>query len=174
MDLLDPLLTCFITEYDPKIPIVVKPTTPERRKRSNAFSDSMNLDDFRDRIYVHDLDQEIEDIESEDEKLIFLPDIEKHLTKIPASVLVGQNPPPSSNEVVLYGVPESLSVSPEQDLVRKAIAETRARAREKLQEPQPLEQGQHATTSSRRVMSLDHTNNQETILDDEYDAMDIG
>ena len=134
----------------------------------------MNLDDFRDRIYIHDLDEEIADIESEDEKLIFLPDIEKHLTRIPASVLVAQNPPPSGNEVVLYGVPESLSVSPEQDLVRKAIAETRARAREKLQEPQPFGQDQHAATSSRHIASIDQAHDRETTFNEGDDAMDLG
>ena len=152
----------------------MKSPTPERRKRSNAFSDSMNLDDFRDRVYIHNLDEEIENIESEDEKLIFLPDIEKHLTKIPASLLVGQNPPPSGNEVVLYGVPESLSISPEQDLVRKAIAETRARAREKLQEPRPFERDQRSAPSSRHMVGPNQCNNREITPDDNDDAMDLG
>ena len=107
------------------------PTTPPRRSRSNAFSDSMNLDETRDKIYIHNLDDEISDIESEEEKLVFLPDIEKRLTKIPKSVLLGQSQPHTSNEVVLYSVPESLSIPPEQDNVRKAIIEARERARQK-------------------------------------------
>ncbi|MCJ1393760.1 hypothetical protein MMC18_006636 [Xylographa bjoerkii] len=113
------------------IPVKQPPTTPPRRSRSNAFSDSMNLDDTRDRIYIHNLDDEISDIESEEEKLVFLPDIEKRLTKIPKSVLLGQSQPHTSNEVVLYSVPESLSIPPEQDNVRKAIIEARERARQK-------------------------------------------
>ncbi|MCJ1320314.1 hypothetical protein MMC15_005652 [Xylographa vitiligo] len=112
-------------------PVKQPPTTPTRRSRSNAFSDSMNLDETRDRIYIHNLDDEISDIESEEEKLVFLPDIEKRLTKIPKSVLLGQSQPHTSNEVVLYSVPESLSIPPEQDNVRKAIIEARERARQK-------------------------------------------
>ena len=132
----------------------------------------MSLDDFRDRIYIHNLDEEIEEIESEDEKLIFLPDIEKRLTKVPASVLMSQNPPPSNTEVVLYSVPESLSVSPGQDLVRKAIAETRARAREKLQESHSVDRGPLANTTN-EVSSPAKMNGQEMILEDD-DAMDLG
>ena len=91
----------------------------------------MHLDDSRDRVYIHNLDDELSDIESEEEKLLFLPDIEKRLAKIPKSVLMGRSPSHVGNEVILYSVPESLSVPPEQDNVRKAIIETRARAREK-------------------------------------------
>ena len=91
----------------------------------------MNLDDTRDRIYIHNLDDEISDVESEEEKLVFLPDIEKRLTKIPKSILYGQSQPHTSNEVILYSVPESLSIPPEQDNVRKAIIESRERARQK-------------------------------------------
>ena len=132
----------------------------------------MNLDDFRDRIYIHNLDEEIEEIESEDEKLIFLPDIEKRLTKIPASVLVGHNPPPSNTEVVLYSVPESLSLLPEQDLVRKAIVETRARAREKLQEPQSVDQEPRGTITN--DAAYPHQTNSQGMMLDEDDAMDLG
>jgi len=91
----------------------------------------MNLDDTRDRIYIHNLDDEISDAESEGERLVFLPDIEKRLTKIPKSVLTGQSQPLTSNEVVLYGVPESISIPREKDNVRKAIIESRERARQR-------------------------------------------
>ena len=91
----------------------------------------MNLDDTKDKVYIHNLDDELADIESEEEKLVFLPDIEKKLGKIPTSVLLGEGYPCASNEVVLYSVPSSLSVPKEQDKVRKAIIESRARAREK-------------------------------------------
>ena len=91
----------------------------------------MNLDDTRDRIYIHNLDDEISDAESEGERMVFLPDIEKRLTKIPKSVLTSQNQPLTSNEVVLYSVPESISIPREQDNVRKAIIEARERARQK-------------------------------------------
>ena len=139
----------------------------------------MNLDDTRDRIYIHNLDDEISDIESEEEKLVFLPDIEKRLTKIPKSVLLGQSQPHTSNEVVLYSVPESLSIPPEQDNVRKAIMEVRERARQKQLEATemnvagfsgqmaPDASGYHSNTQGRSA-----TMQPESITYD-ADAMDI-
>ena len=91
----------------------------------------MQLDDTKDRVYIHDLDDELSDIESEEERLIFLPDIEKKLGKIPKSVLLGESHPSTGSELVLYGVPPSLSIPKEQDNIRKAIIESRDRAREK-------------------------------------------
>ena len=93
--------------------------------------DSMHLDDTKDRVYIHDLDAELSDIDSAEEKLVFLPDIEKKLGKIPKSLLVGDSHPSAGNEMVLYGVPTSLTIPEEQDKVRKAIMESRERAREK-------------------------------------------
>lgn len=91
----------------------------------------MNLDDSRDRVYIHNLDDEISDVESEEDKLVFLPDIDKHFTKVPKSVLMMHSEPQTSSEVVLYSIPESISVPREHDNVRKAIIESRARVREK-------------------------------------------
>ena len=106
------------------------PRPPVRRSRSNAFSDSMNMDDSRDRIFIHNLDDELADLSSDEEKLIFLPDIEKRFTKIPSAVLASDAPPRTGNEVILYSVPSSITVPQEQDNVRKAIIESRERARE--------------------------------------------
>ena len=91
----------------------------------------MQLDDTKDKVYIHNLDEELSDIESEEERLVFLPDIEKKLGKIPKSVLTSETHPAAGNQMVLYSVPTSLSVPKEQDKVRKAIIESRARAREK-------------------------------------------
>jgi len=102
-----------------------------RRTRSNAFSDSMQVDESRDRIFINSIDDELLDVESDEERLVFLPDIEKRLTTIPRSVLTGQNSTSAGNEVVLYGIPESISIPREQDNVRKAFLESRQRAREK-------------------------------------------
>ncbi|MCJ1313062.1 hypothetical protein MMC25_006738 [Agyrium rufum] len=157
--------------------IVEPPPTPERRKRANAFSDTMNLDDTRDRIYIHNIDDELSDIESEEEKLIFLPDIERRITRIPKSVLVNQTAPPSNTEVVLYGVPDSLSVPPDQDVVKKAILETRERARAK----QLHESGSVQATISKDQLQEIHSRNQALLYHgshdstfDDADAMDLG
>ena len=120
-------------EQNGKLYLPVQHTRSARQSHTNGNyeSESMHLDDTNDKVYIHNLDDELADIESEEEKLVFLPDIEKKLGKIPKSVLLGEGHPCTSNEVVLYSVPSSLSVPKEQDKVRKAIIESRARAREK-------------------------------------------
>ena len=118
-------------EQNGKLYLPVQHPSPARQPYTNRNheGESMQLDDTKDKVYIHSLDDELADIESE-EKLIFLPDIEKKLGKIPKSVLLGEGYPCTGNEVVLYSVPSSLSVPEEQDKVRKAIIESRARARE--------------------------------------------
>ena len=95
----------------------------------------MNIDNTRDRVYIHNLDDELADIESDEEKLIFLPDIEKRLSRIPRHVLAnGRGERQENQELVLYSVPKSLTVDEDHDSVRKAILESRQRAREKAAE----------------------------------------
>jgi hypothetical protein len=91
--------------------------------------ESMQLDDTKDRVYVHDLDSELAEIESRENDIAFLPEIEKRLTAIPNSVLTNRTP--SNNQIVLYQVPASLSIPENQDTVRKVILDARARARER-------------------------------------------
>lgn len=91
----------------------------------------MELENTRDRVFIHNLDQELSETDAEGERLIFLPDIERRLARIPKSVLTTHTQPITSNEVVLYNIPSSLSIPREKDNVRRAILETRARAREK-------------------------------------------
>ena len=97
----------------------------------------MQVDDTRDRVFIHNLDEELAgiDTDSDEERIVFLPDIEKKFGKIPKHVLTGGDPPPpiQGNEMVLYSVPTSLSVPVEEDSVRKAIIESRARARQEQQ-----------------------------------------
>ena len=100
----------------------------------------MQLDDRPDRVYIHDLDAELaSDSESDSEKLIFLPDIEKRFSRLPQHVLASGSDH-SGQEMVLYSVPQSLSVDAQHDSVRKAIIEARARAREKAAEEERLRQ----------------------------------
>lgn len=94
----------------------------------------MQLDDSKYKVYIRNLDEELSsEDEPEEGKLIFLPDIEKHLrsTRIPASVLASPDSDMLSKQLVLYSVPSSITVPEEHDSVRKAIIEARARAREK-------------------------------------------
>lgn len=105
----------------------------------------MRLDDTKHKVYIYDLDKELEEIESsEDEnRLVFLPDIEKRLLnkRIPSSVLANKDGELAgmnrSQAMVLYDIPHSLTLTDEKDSVRKAILESRRRTQEKLGVGQP-------------------------------------
>jgi hypothetical protein len=88
----------------------------------------MLLDDTKHTTYIYDIDRELAGIEEEEKHLIFIPEIEKALNAIPRAVL--HDDPKPENELVLYGIPRSLTVAEEdKDAVRKAIIESRARAK---------------------------------------------
>ncbi|KAK2593199.1 hypothetical protein QQS21_009086 [Conoideocrella luteorostrata] len=99
-----------------------------------APDDSMQLDDSKHKVYIYNLDDELSS-ESEDEegKLVFLPNIEKHLrdNRIPPHILANSDGELAGMQLVLYSDPRSLSVPEEKDGVRKAIIDSRQRAREK-------------------------------------------
>jgi hypothetical protein len=133
----------------------------------------MHVDETRDKVFISSIEDELLDIESDEERLVFLPDIEKRLTKIPRSVLAGENSTSAGNEVVLYGIPESISIPREQDNVRKAFLESMERAREKqmLAAASQERDGQRNATASDG--SHQPPNNMEDTNYDE-DAMDLG
>ena len=170
----------YITDKSGKLYIPVNPS-PVRRARSNAISDAMHVDESRDKVYIHDLDDEIADIESDEERLTFLPDIEKKLARLPKSVLTTHNPPQTANEVVLYSVPESLSIPKEQDNVRKAIIESRHRAQAKqaLEGEGEMEVAEPPSQHPEGSVASSHLPNGSTaahgVFDtaDDIDAMDI-
>lgn len=120
-------------------------------------NDGMQLDDTKHKVYIYDLDAELSsaDENSESEaslpgsptssrgRLVFLPDIEKHLSRsrIPPAIfaskegnLAGHNL--NDMQMVLYSEPSSLTVPREHDSVRKAILEARARARQRQKDGQ--------------------------------------
>ncbi|KAK3488906.1 uncharacterized protein B0T23DRAFT_406190 [Neurospora hispaniola] len=112
----------------------------------------MQVDNTKHKVYIYNIEDELSsesEAEQDGGKLIFLPDIESHLrqNRIPAQVLSAQPLSVESDilnkQLVLYSVPASLTVPEEQDSVRKAILEARARIREKhLVESQQLQQQQ--------------------------------
>lgn len=108
----------------------------------------MELDDSKHKVYIYNLDDELSsssDTDSDagggtssssDGRLVFLADMDKHLRDGRRRLLPGRalDPRPDAwagKELVLYRVPASLSVPEEQDSVRKAIIEARARVRER-------------------------------------------
>jgi hypothetical protein len=116
--------------------------------------DIMHLDDSKHKVYIYDLDAELSDSESSSDegKLVFLPDIEKHLreTRIPPRILANNEGELAGNnlQLVLYNVPSSLTVPEEQDSVRRAIVETRARARAR-QEQRRVQDTRDARTENK-------------------------
>ena len=172
------------TEQNGKLYLPVQHPPRARQPHTNGDygNESMQLDDTADKVYIHNLDEELADIESEDEKLVFLPDIEKKLGKIPKSVLLGEDHPCTSNQMVLYSVPSSLSVPQEQDKVRKAIIESRARAREKqLQDAEAWAVPARHVDGGERNEKSDEVRGVGTIAVDQVvdigedeDAMDLG
>lgn len=120
--------------------------------------DAMRLDDTKHKVYIYDLDAELSsDSEaSDDGRLVFLPDIKKHLreSRIPPIVLANSDGELAgmNQQMVLYNIPSSLTVPEEQDSVRKAIIESRARSRAKLEERKNREsQSLRNEDSSKRV-----------------------
>lgn len=104
--------------------------------------DFMPLDDTADRIWIHDLDAEIAEIEAEEVRLrneIQLSQVGKEASKIPHHLLKQHPPdddPASSMQMVLYRDPISISVPEQEDAVRKTIIEARKRVREKQSQDQ--------------------------------------
>jgi len=123
--------------------------------------ESMRLDDTKDRVYIHDLDSELAEIESRENDIAFLPEIEKRLMAIPKCFVAKR--PPTNNEIVLYRVPASLSVPEDQDTVRRAILDARARARNR--------EGQNKANHMTRPTSLRIDSAGDVSYD--ADAMDI-
>ncbi|KAL1961609.1 hypothetical protein VTN77DRAFT_1409 [Rasamsonia byssochlamydoides] len=132
-------------------------------------SDFMLLDDTKHTSYVYDLDRELKEIEAEEQRISFLPEIEKRLNAIPKSVLKEPKP---DNEIVLYRVPSSLTVPEEKDSVRRAILESRARARMRQKEHERIDTAKADTDYSKRISQIS-SNISLASSEDGNDVMDI-
>lgn len=156
------------------LPKPVAPVTEKKREkkvRPPPPDECMQVEDTPNRVYIHDLAAELSDIESDEENPIFLSDIEKHLAKIPKHVLTGPELKPTrDNQLVLYSVPSSLTVPEEQDKVRKAIVDARARIREK--QANPIGEPQEANNTN---LAAEQRPAQDITMEVEQDpdAMDI-
>lgn len=114
-----------------------KPSSPTQHQDTY----SMEVEDTPHRIYINDLDDELaDDAEpSTPARPIFMPDIEKHLLGVPMAVFkpsgeeeAARREREKAMQMVVYGVPTSLSVSEEEDNVRRAIEDARRRVRQKM------------------------------------------
>lgn len=90
----------------------------------------MSVDETKDRIYIHDLDSELAELEEQEPEIAYLPEIEKKLAALPTAILGTNSQEGGNKQMVLYQVPSSISVPEEQDHVRRAIIAARTRARE--------------------------------------------
>jgi len=144
---------------------------------SRDEDDYMPVDETADRVWVHDLDAEIREIEAEEARNnngIQISEAGKGYSKLPEHVL-RQSPtvedPAKSLQMILYRDPVSISVPQEEDAVRKAIIEARRRMREKQHEERVAE-GAYDTAS--QVTTHNHDFLQAlTDNNDAEDGMDI-
>lgn len=93
----------------------------------------MHLDNTAHKVYIYNIDDELSsESEPDDGRLVFLPDIEKHLrrNRIPPGILPNSEGQLAGMQMVLYSEPKSLSVPEENDGVRKAVVEARRRLRQ--------------------------------------------
>ncbi|KAM0722542.1 hypothetical protein Q7P37_001983 [Cladosporium fusiforme] len=159
------------------------PAPSSTARPATVEDDSMNIDDTRDRVYVQNLDAELAEIEANepDERLIFLPDIEKHFSRIPEHLLAAPRDAADlaqqQQELVLYSVPKSLTVDESQDSVRRAILDARQRARDKAAEEARQEdmERQYAKSGDEAVETAHgFSGGYGNEVDDDADAMDIG
>ncbi|KEQ98970.1 hypothetical protein AUEXF2481DRAFT_26207 [Aureobasidium subglaciale EXF-2481] len=161
------------------IPVTSRPQLQSSLPRPPE-DEHMQLDDTKHRVYIHNLDDELADIESDEEKLIFLPDIEKKLNAIPKHILMGEKKD-THQELVLYSLPPSLSVPIEQDNVRKAILEARQRAKEKAINTVALSSGTADGTPPEEQIETAHgydspdygLDEDTNDMDEDGDAMDL-
>ena len=136
----------------------------------------MQVEDTKDKVFIHDLDAELDESEPVEDRLVFIPDIERHLNKVPKHVLTGQDEDAkTNNQLVLYQVPASLSVPEDKDSVRKAVIEARTRVQQKQEE---LHQGYtsadvNGIRQDLQPGSVPSETMDEAMDEDEVDAMDI-
>ncbi|KKA26225.1 hypothetical protein TD95_000034 [Thielaviopsis punctulata] len=99
------------------------------------LSDRMEMDDSKHKVYIYNIDDELSSSESEPEdgRIMFHPDIQRHLmaTRIPPTVKVSPEGELAGMQLVLYREPTALTVPESQDSVRRAVIEARKRIREK-------------------------------------------
>ncbi|KAF5615629.1 uncharacterized protein FTJAE_13283 [Fusarium tjaetaba] len=145
--------------------------TPSNVVSNPVPDETMQLDDSKHKVYIYNMDDELSsDSESDDPgKLVFLPDIEKHLraNRIPPSVLANSEGELAGMQVVLYSDPKSLTVPEDKDSVRKAIIESRNRTREL----QRLER--EGKTEAPTIQDATLNTGIATSTDDDPDAMDL-
>ncbi|KAL4889144.1 hypothetical protein BDV59DRAFT_205564 [Aspergillus ambiguus] len=130
---------------------------------NTAPNGAMMLDDTKHTIYIHDLDREIEEIDKADSAFTIIPGLGENLSTIPR--LLVPETGPKGNELVLYREPASLTVPEEEDSVRRALIETRERARQGTKRDKPGAVVDTSWTSSGDAVDLNHSGQEEDRMD---------
>lgn len=136
----------------------------------------MSVDDTSDRIWVHDLDAEIAEIEAEEARkkseALLSNTAGQDIGKIPQHLLksnTAHGDARSNMQMILYRDPISISVPEEHDAVRKTIIEARRRVRQKqAEEYHKGPSSESPAHSPNPSVSLDNDDEEE-----EEDGMDI-
>ena len=138
----------------------------------------MQVEDTKDKVYIFDLNKEFSDVESGEDTPVFIPDIEKHIMKLPKSVLIGDDIKAAANkQMILYRPPTSFTVQADKDSVRKMIIENRRRAQEKQTSQIPHSLNGFIPSRSHDIPQLNDSNKESAplvVVNDDPDAMDIG
>ena len=136
----------------------------------------MQVEDTKDRVFIHDLDAELAESEPDEEQLIFIPDIERHLAKVPKHVLTDRDQDTKKeNQLILYQIPATLSVPENKDSVRKVIIEARTRAQQKQGQLRTDPPARRATDPT-KLFQLEAVTSQtmhQSTAEEDVDAMDI-
>lgn len=136
----------------------------------------MLLDDTKTTSYIHNLEQELADIDAEELTVAFLPGVSETLAAVPRSVLL--EPQSQNNQLVLYREPTSLTVSRDHDSVRRAIMESKERIRAKQSCTRSLAEGLVARMPDKNeavsMGHVDHHGTGETCDDEDVMAIDYG
>ncbi|KHJ35998.1 hypothetical protein EV44_g6269 [Erysiphe necator] len=96
-------------------------------------SDLMQIEDTKNKVFIHDLEAEILEVQSEEAKFIIHPEIEKHLRdcRFSPQIITSFSSSHEDKQLVLYNDPSSITIPEEFDSVKRIIIETRSRIREK-------------------------------------------
>lgn len=109
----------------------LKTQIPPINQRLPTDQERMEVDNV---VYVSDLDSDSES--DADDRVVFLPDVERKLNNIPYALANGDRSKnqSTSTELILYSIPSAISIPEQKDVVRRAIIESRRRLREKSAE----------------------------------------
>lgn len=137
----------------------------------------MQVEDTRDRVFIHDLDAELAALESDSDRPVFLPDIEKHLLRLPATTLLGPSDEDKwardewqrGMQMVLYREPDTLTMAEESHSVRRLVKEVREREHTKL----AVAHGQRLSSVGIEERGHGRSRGIGSLVEDP-DAMDIG